>query len=189
MSPRSICLGGWLAAFLAVAGCGQDPRSSNGADTDPSVRPAETATELAHFPLERDDLPADRDASYDADVSQDGGGSLRVETEGGGRLRLYALEDVGPVRGRLVYTGFLRSRDLEGTAFLELWCRPAEADPAFVRGIPTGVSGSMEWTPQVVGFTNPELCSGPVSVELNVVIQGTGTVWIDDLRLWSVPVE
>lgn len=178
-----------LATVLALAACGESPRSGPRADAGPAVALGESAVELAHFPLGPDDLPAGRDAAYDAGISQDGGGSLRVATDVGGRLRLYELDDVGPIGGRLVYTGFLRSRDLDGTAFLELWCRPAEDDPAFVRGIPTGVSGSSDWTPQVIGFTNPELCSGPVSVELNVVIQGGGTVWIDDLRLWSVPIE
>lgn len=179
-----------LVVAAALAACGQDPRSAAGdAAGSPGGAPAESAVELAHFPLGEEDLPAGRDATYDAETSQDGGGSLRVEADGGGRLRLYELDDVGPIEERLVYTGFLRSRDLDGTAFLELWCRPATGDPAFVRGLPTGVSGSSEWTPQVVGFTNPELCRGPVSVELNVVIQGSGTVWVDNLRLWSVPVE
>ena len=178
-----------LARAVTIA-CGEAPRPAPGAaDTDPGATPGESAVELAHFPLAENDLPAGRDATFDAEISQDGGGSLRVEADGGGRLRLYELDDVGPIEERLVYTGFLRSRDLDGSAFLELWCRPAAGDPAFVRGLPTGVSGSSEWTPQVIGFTNPDLCSGRVSVELNVVIQGTGTVWVDNLRLWSVPVE
>lgn len=178
-----------LGALLAIAACGEDPRSAPGANAGSADGLGASAVELAHFPLAENDVPAGRDATYDAGVSQDGGGSLRIETQAGGRLRLYELDDVGPIHGRLVYTGFLRSRDLDGTAFLELWCRPAEGDPAFVRGIQTAVSGTFDWRPQVIGFSNPDLCKGPVSVELNVVIQGSGTVWIDNLRLWSVPVE
>jgi hypothetical protein len=135
-------------------------------------------------------VPSGADAVFDPEVSQDGGGSLRVVTgEEGGRLRLYRLGDVGPVEGALVYTGFLKSQDLDGSAYFELWCHPAEGNPAFVRGIPTGVEGTSDWKPQELRFRSPETCADPSSIELNVVIHGTGTVWIDNIRLWDASVE
>ena len=120
-------------------------------------------------------------------MSQDGGGSLRVQTSQGGRLRLYRLADLGPVQGEVAFTGFLRSSGLSGRAVLEMWCRPAEGEAAFVRGYGSAVTGNSEWAPQEVRFSNPGLCRNPVSIELNVLIEGAGTVWIDDLRVWSVP--
>lgn len=174
-----------LATAIAFSACGTDsaPEPAGGAGS-----PGAGPVELAHFRLDAGAVPAGSDATFDAHVSQDGAGSLRVETTRGGRLRLYELDDVGSVQGRLVYTGFLKSQDLRGRAFLEMWCRPAEGDPAFVRGVPRSVAGTSDWTPQEIGFSNPDLCRNPVSIELNVVIQGSGIVWIDDLRLWSVPV-
>jgi hypothetical protein len=145
------------------------------------------AIEVAHFPLGDGTIPSGADAAFDADVSQDGGGSLRVRSVRGGRLRLYKLDDLGLVQGDVAYTGFLRSRGLSGRAVLEMWCRPAEGEAAFVRGYGSAVGGDSEWTAQEVRFSNPALCRNPVSIELNVLIEGTGTVWIDDLRLWSVP--
>lgn len=146
--------------------------------------------QIAHYPLSGAAVPAGADAVFDPDVSQDGGGSLKVVTgEQGGRLRLYRLDDVGPVEGTLLYTGFLKSQDLDGSAFFELWCHPAEGNPAFVRGVPRRVAGTSDWKPQELAFSRPETCHDPASVELNVVIQGSGTVWIDNLRLWDVPVE
>lgn len=172
-----------LLTLTLAAGCG-DPRSARDAGA-----PEAGATEIAHFPLEEGDLPEGRDATFDAATSRDGNGSLRVDAERAGRFRLYALDGIDPRGGRLVFTGFLRARELEGTTFLELRCRPATGDPSFARGIATPVRGTTEWTPHVVGFSRPDRCVGPASIELNAVIDGRGTVWIDDLRLWSVAVE
>lgn len=145
---------------------------------------------IAHYPLSREAVPTGADAVFDPDVSQDGGGSLMVVTgERGGRLRLYRLDEVGPVEGSLLYTGFLKSEDLRGSAFFELWCHPAGGNPAFVRSVPRRVAGTSDWKPQELAFSQPETCHDPASVELNVVIDGAGTVWIDNLRLWDVPVE
>ena len=105
---------------------------------------------------------------------------------------------MGRIAGFLGQRGFAPSppaaaapgaRPPEGAAFLEMRCRPATRDASFVRGGPTGVKGTSDWTPQVAGFSDPALCHGPVGVELNVVIQGPGTVWIDALRLWTLPAD
>ena len=185
MSRRGLAV--WAATILALSACGEG--SPGAGNASPGGADAGTPVELAHFPLSGAGVPPSADAVFDPGVSQDGNGSLRVETAEGGRLRLYELDDVGPVEGRLVYTGFLRSRDLQGMAFLEMWCHPAEGNPAFVRGMSQRVEKTSDWKPTELGFSKPETCSDPSFVELNVVIQGAGTVWIDDLRLWSVPVE
>lgn len=178
-----------LALTVALASCGGEPASESAIGADGSPAATTKAVEIAHFPISVGAVPAGADAVFDPGVSRDGGGSLRVDTQQGGRLRLYALDGLGEVPGRLVYTGFLKSRDLRGAAFFEMWCRPAAGDPAFVRGVNRRVEGTSDWKPTEIGFSRPDLCSNPVSVELNVVVDGSGTVWIDDLRLWSVPVN
>jgi hypothetical protein len=171
---------------LGLLACGEDGPPA--AEAPPGA--VRAPIEIAHYPLNADAVPSGADAVFDRDVSQDGGGSLRVVTgEDGGRLRLYRIDDVGPVDGALLYTGFLKSQDLQGMAYFELWCHPADGNPAFVRGVARRVEKSSDWKPQELSFSQPETCTDPVSVELNVVIQGAGTVWIDNLRLWDVPVE
>lgn len=171
---------------LALFACGVDEQT---AGKDPGGS-AGAPVEIAHYPLSADAVPAGADAVFDRDVSQDGGGSLRVETGGeGGRLRLYRIDDVDAIDGTLLFTGFLKSQELRGTAFFELWCHPVEGNPAFVRGLPRRVAGTSDWKPQELSFSQPAACRRPAFVELNVVIQGAGTVWIDNLRLWDLPVE
>ena len=180
-----------LVTAFALTACGEDPRSERPEGAAPSGAgvSVDGPIELAHFPLSDGAIPAGADAVFDPNVSQDGGGSLRVETDQGGSLRLYVLDDLGIVQGAVVYTGFLRSSGLNGQAMLEMWCQPAEGDAAFVRSAAQSVAGDSDWTPQEIRFSRPELCRNPVSIELNVLIQGAGTVWIDDLRLWSIPLE
>lgn len=178
--------GGLVLLAVGLLRCGEGGQTAAEGPPGPRREPIE----IAHYPLSAEAVPAGADAVFDREVSQDGGGSLRVVTgEQGGRLRLYRLDAVGPVEGALLYTGFLKSQDLQGTAFFELWCHPAEGNPAFVRGLPRRVAGTSDWKPQELSFSQPGVCRDPASVELNVVIQGSGTVWIDNLRLWDVPVE
>lgn len=174
-----------LPAILALvvgatpSACGQDP------DTAAPDGPVE----LARFPLDSGDLPQGSAASFDYQVSQDGGGSLRVDATEEGLLRLYEVDDLGIVQGQVTLTGFLRSRGLRGHAMLELRCQPAEGDQAFIRGFRRAASGDMDWTPQEIRFMNPSLCRDPVSIQINLLLAGTGTVWVDNLGLWSVPVD
>jgi len=179
-----------IATAIVGTACAESPESERAGDAPVGGGSAGVSpTEIAHFPLNDAGVPRGADAVFDPAVSQDGGGSLRVDSVRGGRLRLYELQEMGDVQGAVVYTGFLRSRALDGQAMLEMWCRPAEGEAVFVRGAASAVAGDSDWTPQEIRFSRPELCRAPVSVELNVLIQGGGTVWIDDIRLWSVPVD
>lgn len=182
---RSPCLRALLAIGAAVlAACGTESERAGG------PAPARSPVLIAHYPLSAEAVPGGTDAAFDPEISQDGGGSLRAQTgEEGGRLRLYRLENLAPVEGSLLYTGFLKSQDLAGAAYFELWCHPQEGNPAFVRGVAGRVEGTSDWKPQEVSFSRPETCRDALSVELNVVIHGAGTVWIDNIRLWDVPVE
>lgn len=179
-----------IATVIVGTACAESPEPDRAGDAPVGGGSAgATPIEIAHFPLNDAGVPSGADAVFDPAVSQDGGGSLRVDSVRGGRLRLYELQEMGEIQGFIVYTGFLRSRALDGQAMLEMWCRPAEGEAAFVRGAATAVAGDSDWTPQEIRFSRSELCRAPVSVELNVLIQGEGTVWIDDLRLWSVPLD
>jgi hypothetical protein len=148
--------------------------------------------EFARFPLDAGDVPAGRAATFDPEISSDGGGSLRVvvtDSTSGGALRLYELEHPDLPEGEVMLTGSLRSRGLQGQAILELRCQPMGENEAFVRGVRGLVSGDADWTPQQVRFDDPDLCREPESIRISLLMLGTGTVWVDDLRLWVLPSE
>jgi hypothetical protein len=84
---------------------------------------------------------------------------------------------------RLLYQARVKSQDLQGAAFLEMWCLVGGSD-YFSRGMDSVVTGTMDWKKLETPFI---LQSGQWAEEvtLNIVVNGKGTVWIDDVRLWS----
>jgi hypothetical protein len=58
----------------------------------------------------------------------------------------------------------------------------------FARALQAPLSGSTEWTSQETLFFLKK-GDNPDNVKLNVVIDGTGTVWVDDVRLIKGPLN
>jgi len=77
----------------------------------------------------------------------------------------------------------LRTEDLEGSAYLEMWCGFPGQGEFFSRALDTAVSGDTDWVSQETTFILQE-GQNPENVRLNLIVDGAGTVWIDDLRLF-----
>ena len=122
---------------------------------------------------------------FDADQSSDGNGSLRLDGPGWGSVRLFETGDLDAEHARLIYSAKIRTEGLEGRAYLEMWCRFPGQGEFFSRALDMPVSGTTEWVSQQTPFL---LQSGqnPDNVKLNLVVEGEGTVWIDDIRLERV---
>jgi hypothetical protein len=121
--------------------------------------------------------------TFDAAQSADGNGSLRIDKAGS--IRLFETGDVPAEKSRLTYSAKLRTQDLDGRAYLEMWCSYAGHGEFFSRALNAPVSGTTDWVSQQTPFI---LQSGQDcdNVKLNVVIEGSGTVWIDDIRLEKI---
>ncbi|MBW1713568.1 MAG: hypothetical protein JRJ59_10510, partial [Deltaproteobacteria bacterium] len=80
----------------------------------------------------------------------------------------------------------VKCRNLEGNAFLEMWCYFPGKGPFFSRGLKSVVTGTRDWTVLETPFL---LKAGqkPTKVTLNIYINGWGTVWVDDIRLIKQP--
>ena len=173
MRTRSYCTR-LLTLVMLAAGCAHS-------DPDPA--------EIARFPL--DDLAGvlTRDAvQLDREVTSDGRGSLRIAADAPRVVRLFEVPDPDVEDARLTYRARLRSEDLEGTAYLEMWCRFAAKGEYFSRGLQSALSGTVDWTSHETPFflragENPDL------VKLNLVVNGRGTVWIDDILLVKGPLQ
>ena len=92
---------------------------------------------------------------------------------------------MGPIdveNARLIYQAKVRTAGLEGKTYLEMWCHLAGRGEFFSRGLHSALTGSTEWTTLETPFL---LRAGerPDAVRLNLVVTGSGTVWIDDIRL------
>jgi len=147
-----------------------------------SPKPAELV-ELKRFSIDSLESVITRsDLSFDSAVSSDGGGSLRVAVSQPTVIRLFEVEVRDVEAARLIYRAKLRTQHVQGQAFIEMWCRFPGKGEFFSRALNSPLTGTNEWTTQETPFV---LQKGekPDLVKLNLVINGSGTVWIDDVVL------
>jgi hypothetical protein len=82
----------------------------------------------------------------------------------------------------LTYRAHLRTESLDGQAYLEMWCGIPGMGEFFSRALQAPVSGTTGWVTQETSFFLENGQRAQV-VKLNLVIAGTGTVWVDDIAL------
>ena len=157
-----------LAAFLCLlSACGS---------------PTDGMSEIAAFPADNtDNLISAGKIMMDAD-SHDGGGSLSVTVQEPTTIRLYETGDIDVEDAMLIYQATVKSRDLDGMAYLEMWCVFPDGREFFSRGLNSPWTGSIPWSVVETPFFL-KAGQNPSNIRLNLVIDGSGTVWIDDLHL------
>ncbi len=144
----------------------------------PPPGPPET---VRSYPLESMDGVLTRSGVvFDEAQSSDGNGSLRIDEAGS--VRLFETGDIDAEKSKLIYSAKLRTQDLDGRAYLEMWCSYPGHGEFFSRALQAPVSGTTGWVTQQTPFILKagQHCD---NVKLNVVVEGKGTVWIDDIRL------
>jgi hypothetical protein len=112
----------------------------------------------------------------------------RIEVQEPQTIRLFEAAPPDLENCRVIYQAKLKTDKLQGKAYLEMWCRSPDFGEAFSRDLNHPLSGTTDWT----SFETPfYLKKGERAdlLKLNLVIEGTGTVWIKDvsLRKGSLP--
>lgn len=124
--------------------------------------------------------------SLDASLTKTGvtadSGALRVDATGPVTLALAEVPLASAEGVLLTYGAKLRSQDLKGQAFLEMWCVVPGRGEFFSRGVDQAITGTTEWVSRQVPFVL-EPGQRASLAKLNLVVTGPGTVWIDDLSL------
>lgn len=151
--------------------------------------PPKEEGELKRFPIDSmQGILTRSGVRIDKDISSDGNGSLRVTSTRPTVIRLFETGDIDVENARLVYRARLRTEDVEGQVYLEMWCRFPGKGEFFSRGIQTPLTGTTEWTTAETPFFLKK-GENPDNVKLNLVINGKGTAWIDDIRLLTAPLK
>jgi len=143
--------------------------------------------ELKHFALNSlEGVRATTGARFDRQTSSDGKGSMRVDADGPMVVPIFEITDVNIEKAVLIYQASVRSEKLEGTAFLEMWVRLPGKGEFFSRGLDHPITGTANWMTAATPFF---LQAGqkPDLIRLNLVVQGKGRVWIDDIHLMRTP--
>jgi hypothetical protein len=143
--------------------------------------------EVKHYPLDTlDGIISQSGIALDKDISSDQRGSLRITTESPTTVRLFETGDLSIDNARLIYQARLRTAGVGGQVYLEMWCHFPGKGEFFSRALHAPLTGTTEWTTQETLFFLKK-GEDPDDIKLNLVINGKGTVWIDDLRLITGP--
>jgi len=141
------------------------------------------STELKYFPI--DDLNGiitQSGIQLDKSVSSDGNGSIKIEASKPATIVLYDIVDIRIEDAQLIYEAKLKSEGLSGQAYLEMWCVSKDKGEFFSRGFETAIAGTTDWTTVSTIFLLKKN-EMPDQIRLNVIVNGVGTVWIDDVHL------
>jgi hypothetical protein len=101
-------------------------------------------------------------------------------------IRLFEVAEPAVEDCKVIYRAKLKTEDLSGPAYLEMWCRFPGLGEAFSRGLDNQVTGSNDWASYEIPFF---LKKGekPDLIKLNLVVKGSGKVWIKDVELLKGP--
>lgn len=145
--------------------------------------PTFEVTELKRYPVDNlEEIVGRSQLQFDPDISSDGNGSVKIIATQPITVPLYETGDLDIENTRIFYQAKIKTRDLKGKAYLEMLCHFPGKGEFFSRALNSPLTGTQDWTSQETPFLlRPG--ENPDNIKLNLVIEGTGTVWIDDLRL------
>lgn len=146
-------------------------------------KPSSKEVELRKFPLDSIKGVITRSGvEIDSQIKKEGQGSLRITVTEPSVIRLLETGDVDIEDAALIYQAKLRTEGAQGSVYLEMWCFFEGKGEFFSRGLQAPLKGTTDWTTEEIPFFL-KAGENPDNVKLNVVSEGTGTIWVDDIRL------
>ena len=149
----------------------------------------QTLVELKHFPITNiDEVLSKSEGSIDTLITSDGNGSLLVEANKPMVVRLFEIKKPNVENAQLLYQAKVKTENVEGKVYLEIWCGFTGLGEFFSRGLYNALSGTKDWTTLQAPFFLKK-GQNPDFIKLNIVIEGKGKVWIDDVHLFKGPIK
>lgn len=118
-------------------------------------------------------------------INADGEGWL-IECSDTQTIRLFEIDPGDIENGMVTYRAQLKSDDVPGRGYLEMWCQFAGQGEFFSKGLHNAIEGNNDWACYEIPFylkkkQNPNL------IKLNLTIEGSGKLWIKDIELSFTP--
>jgi hypothetical protein len=141
------------------------------------------STELKHFSIDNlNGIVSQSGIQLDKTISSDAKGSIKIAASGPVAVPLYNIIDVRIDDTQLIYEAKIKSESLSGQAYLEMWCIFKDKGEFYSRGFDSAIAGTTDWrTIKTVFLLRKN--EMPDQIKLNVIVNGVGTVWIDDIHL------
>ena len=116
------------------------------------------------------------------------GGGWRLDIPQSQTYRFFDVPVQGLEQCMITYRVQLKAEDLNGRAYLEMWCRLPGRGEFFSRGLRNSVSGTTSWASYEVSFY---LKKGqvPDMITLNLIVEGKGTVRVKEIELLQTPLK
>ena len=111
---------------------------------------------------------------------------FRIDAGNEGSVPLFEIPDPEVDGCVLAYRAMLKTENVEGGVYLELWCRVPGRGEFFSKGLHDKLRGTTDWSSHEIPFL---LKKGqrPDLIKLNVAFEGPGTAWIRDVELLQTP--
>lgn len=116
----------------------------------------------------------------DPQVKVEGRSSIRIATLHPATVCLGEVSGLDLENSTLNYSARVKSQ-LDGTALLEMWVQ-VDGRRYFSRGLNSTIKGNSDWQLIQTPFIFQK-GQKPERITLNLIINGTGTVWVDDVVL------
>jgi hypothetical protein len=128
-------------------------------------------------------LPLDNSSQINLSISSDEAeNATLIETGGPANIHITQIQPSRKLENSTIhYTAEVKSENLEGQAYLEMWSHFGTAQ-YFSKGLQSTVQGSSDWAEISTPFMFKK-GQNPDKITLNLVIQGSGKVWIRNVQL------
>ncbi len=164
----------FLALTASILGCSKEKPKPN---------------YLKEFPVTGlEEVLDEKLVTFDKNTSSDGNGSLKITAEKATTVSLYDAGDLDIEDAALEYSAKLKVEDLTGKVYLEMLCRVPGQGEFFSKGLHNPILKPTDWVEREIPFFFKK-GENPDKVVLNLVIEGKGTVWIDDIKLSKGPLK
>jgi len=143
-------------------------------------------SELKYFPVnDLNGIITQSGIEIDKSISDDGNGSIKITTSKPLVIQLYSINNLNVDDIQIIYEANVKSEGISGQAYLEMWCVFKDKGEYFSRGFDSVISGNTDWKTirTVFKLNKGEM---PDQIKLNVVVNGVGTIWIDDIHLSKI---
>ena len=105
-------------------------------------------------------------------------------------FRLFEVADPGVEECKVLYRAKLKTEELTGRAYLEMWCKFPGGGNFFSKGIKQSITGSNDWISCEIPFL---LRKGekPDLILLNLAIESAGWLWKKSIagKVWIKEIE
>jgi len=118
-------------------------------------------------------------------VEQDG---WRIEFHEKQTLRFFGVPNPGVEQCMLAYRAQMKTANVQGRVYLEMWCRLPGRGEFFSKGLHQAVKGTTDWASYEIPFYLKE-GQRPDLIKLNVAAEGEGTLGVKNIELLQTPLK